>query len=101
MDNAFNYIKANGGIDTENSYPYEAQNDACRYNQRNSGAEDTGHVDILEGHENDLKSAVATMGPVSVAIDASHQTFQFYSEGNIYSIFLFWIFYHFLNNDHI
>ena len=42
MDYAFKYIKANGGIDTEASYPYEARNDNCRFNQNNVGATDTG-----------------------------------------------------------
>lgn len=81
MDFAFKYIKENRGLDTEKSYPYEAMNDVCRYNPRNSGAEDVGFVDIPQGDEEKLKAAVATIGPVSVAIDASHQTFQFYSEG--------------------
>lgn len=42
MDNAFQYIKDNGGIDTEKSYPYEAQDDTCKYNKANSGATDKG-----------------------------------------------------------
>lgn len=81
MDNAFRYIKDNHGLDTEKSYPYEAEDDKCRYNPKNSGATDRGYTDIESGSENHLKAAVATVGPISVAIDASHESFQFYSEG--------------------
>ena len=43
MDNAFDYIKANGGIDTEASYPYYArESGTCHYNPSNVGATDTG-----------------------------------------------------------
>jgi len=81
MDNAFRYIKANGGIDTEQSYPYDGEDEQCHYNPRNVGATDKGFVDITPGDEDALKAAVATVGPVSVAIDASHPTFQFYNHG--------------------
>lgn len=43
MDNAFDYIKANGGIDTETSYPYYGRElGYCNYNPSNVGAADTG-----------------------------------------------------------
>ncbi|CAL7952458.1 unnamed protein product [Xylocopa violacea] len=84
MDGAFQYIRDNGGVDTEASYPYEAENDKCRYIPKNSGASDIGYTDIPHADEKKLKAAVATIGPVSVAIDASHQSFQFYSEGVYY-----------------
>jgi len=81
MDNAFRYIKANGGIDTERSYPYEGMDDNCHFDPKNVGETDRGFVDIPQGSEEDLKKALATVGPVSIAIDASHESFQFYSHG--------------------
>ncbi|XP_035530682.1 cathepsin L.1 [Morone saxatilis] len=81
MDNAFQYIQANGGIDTEDSYPYEAEDGQCRYNPDSIGAKCTGYVDVKQGDEDALQEAVATIGPVSVAIDASHASFQLYESG--------------------
>jgi len=80
-DSAFQYIKDNRGIDTENSYPYEAKNNRCRYNPRNKGASDVGFVDLPRGNEYSLKTAVATQGPCSVSIDASHKSFHLYRGG--------------------
>merc|ERR1711892_43889 len=81
MDNAFQYIKDNGGIDTERSYPYEGEDDECRYNPRWKGASDIGFVDVESSNEEELAHAIASQGPCSIAIDASHESFQFYSRG--------------------
>jgi cathepsin L len=81
MDQAFEYIKVNNGIDTEASYPYEAVDHACRFKAADVGATDTGFTDIKAGSEAALQEAVATVGPISVAIDASHSSFQLYKRG--------------------
>jgi len=81
MDNAFTYIIQNGGLDTEASYPYTARDGTCKYNPANSGGTLSKFVDVTSGSETALESAVATIGPVSVAIDASHNSFQFYKSG--------------------
>ena len=81
MDNAFRYIKANGGIDTEACYPYKAIDARCHYKSSCKSGEDTGFTDIPEGDEKSLQHAAATVGPISVAIDASHPSFQAYRTG--------------------
>ncbi|XP_035217918.1 cathepsin L-like [Stegodyphus dumicola] len=81
MDQAFEYIEYNHGIDTEEAYPYRAKQGRCHYKKSNRGATDTGYVDVPSGDETKLMEAVATVGPISVAIDASHESFQFYSHG--------------------
>ncbi|CAN8017722.1 unnamed protein product, partial [Ixodes persulcatus] len=81
MDDAFQYIKANGGIDTEKSYPYTGEDGQCVFDKSNVGATDNGFVDVQTGDETQLMKAVASVGPISVAIDASHISFQFYAQG--------------------
>ena len=43
----------------------------------------SGCVDVEDGREDLLRRAVASEGPVSVAIDASHKTFQLYAGGKL------------------
>ena len=57
------------------------QDGTCHFKSSAVGATDVGFVDIPEGDEEKLKEAVANNGPVSVAIDASHSSFQMYSSG--------------------
>uniref|UniRef100_A0A3Q0SNK4 Cathepsin L.1 n=1 Tax=Amphilophus citrinellus TaxID=61819 RepID=A0A3Q0SNK4_AMPCI len=80
MYKAFQYIRYNGGIDTEDSYPYEAKDRLCRYNPYSIGAKCTGYVSV-SSFESALQQAVAMIGPVSVAIDASNPSFQLYHSG--------------------
>nr|ACH56227.1 cathepsin S-like cysteine proteinase [Radopholus similis] len=82
MDVAFDYIEENGGIDTERSYPYRGYEQyRCKYSKRNVGATMASYVDLPSGDEQELKIAVATQGPISVAIDASSDSFQLYESG--------------------
>jgi len=82
MDYAFQYVIANHGIDTEQSYPYTATGpNQCQFSPSNVGATISSYQDVPSGSEASLQNSVANVGPVSVAIDASHQSFQFYSGG--------------------
>jgi KDEL-tailed cysteine endopeptidase len=82
MQTAFDFVKAHGGVTTEAAYPYRAANGTCD-NARSRRAPLVlidGHQMVPASSEEALAKAVANQ-PVSVAIDAGGQAFQFYSDG--------------------
>ena len=81
MDDAFQYIIENNGIDTEASYPYTAEDGTCHFSASNVGATESSFKDVASEDESALQEASANIGPISVAIDASHASFQMYSGG--------------------
>lgn len=84
MDSAYEYIEKNGGLCTEDDYPYTAGSGMkgfCK-KSRCSAVEHSAPVtftDVSHG-ESSLESAVAKQ-PVAVAIEADQTAFQFYSGG--------------------
>jgi len=82
--NAFEYIMSNGGLGTEKSYPYLMQDGYC-HQDRSSGVTVSGYVNVTAYSESALQDAVATAGPVAVAIDAAFPMFRFYTSGVYYN----------------
>jgi len=85
MDDAFKYIIANKGLDTEASYPYSnpPATGPCKFKAASVGATISSFTDVSSGSEVDLQTAVVQQ-PISVAIDASHNSFQLYLKGVYY-----------------
>jgi cathepsin L len=84
MTSAMDYIISNQGIDTEASYPYVAEDSQqCGYAKSNKGSTQASYSNIQSGSESALQQAI-NKAPTSVAIDASHSSFQFYSSGVYY-----------------
>uniref|UniRef100_A0A667ZH71 Cathepsin S, ortholog 2, tandem duplicate 2 n=1 Tax=Myripristis murdjan TaxID=586833 RepID=A0A667ZH71_9TELE len=81
MSRAFQYVIDNHGIDSDASYPYIGVQQQCRYNPAYRAANCSSYNFVAEGSEEALKEAVATIGPISVAIDATRPRFAFFHSG--------------------
>lgn len=81
MDYAFQFIINNGGIDTEEDYPYRAVDGQCdQYRKNVKVVTIDGYEDVPANDEKALKKAIANQ-PVSVAIEAGGREFQLYVSG--------------------
>ncbi|CAI5506810.1 unnamed protein product [Closterium sp. Naga37s-1] len=81
MDFAFEFIIKNGGLDTEEDYPYDATAHKCNKAKMNTHVVTIDdYEDVPSNSEAGLKKALAAQ-PVSVAIEADRREFQFYSSG--------------------
>ncbi|KAG9334344.1 hypothetical protein JZ751_008230 [Albula glossodonta] len=102
MADAYDYV-LNNGLQSEASYPYTADvgvlvdhalipgaaswawgggdTQDCYYDSRRSVAQISDYRFIPAGDEQALADAVATVGPITVALDADHPSFMFYSSG--------------------
>jgi len=81
---AYEWIIENGGIALEETYKYLMMDHWCNAYDKSSGVALTGYVNVTSGSEEDLQDAIASAGPVAVAIDASHPSLTFYSSGIYY-----------------
>jgi len=81
MDDAFEYVIRNGGIDSESDYKYFATSGTCNLNKtKNHVATFSSFQDVEANNEEQLEAAV-NQQPVSVAIEADQPDFQFYHSG--------------------
>ncbi|KYR02954.1 cysteine proteinase [Tieghemostelium lacteum] len=80
---AYKYVIENGGIDTEASYPYTAENgkDGCQFNPDNVGATIDNFNFVLPFFSEKALEYMVTQRPISVSIDAAQPSFQLYSGG--------------------
>jgi len=85
MEQAFGFVQSNGGVCAESTYPYTSGTSGitgtCVHGCTvvpNSAP--SGYSDVTPNDEDALKQAL-NLGPVSVAIEADKDAFQFYSGG--------------------
>lgn len=75
------WMISHGGVESEKAYPYKGVSESCKYNQKLSAATVQKVIDIPSGNESKLQEAIVQIGPISVAVDYSAESFQFYSSG--------------------
>jgi cathepsin F len=79
---AYAYVIAAGGLDTEASYPYTAEDGTCKFNSANVAAKISGWSYVTTTkNETQMQVGLVAKGPLSICVDAS--SWQYYEGGVI------------------
>lgn len=77
---AIDWAVSNGGVETESDYPYTARDGTCSFDRQKVAGKFSGYRSVQQDDNNAMMNAVAQQ-PISIAINAMQQSFQFYSSG--------------------
>lgn len=80
MDAALRYVR-DYGIMQSSDYAYTGKDESCKYDRSKVILRVRGSATLPHGNEALLRLALATMGPIPVAIDASARAFHNYKSG--------------------
>lgn len=82
MDNAYQYVIDDNGIDSEDDYPYKMKDEPCDSDREQKHVAMISDYKDVRASDKELAAAVS-LGPVSVGISAGNIAFQLY-RGGIY-----------------
>jgi len=72
----FNYTKSAGGLSLETDYPYMGTTGTCKTSAIKPAAGVKGYVRLPANNYTALMNAVATIGPISISVDASWMDYE-------------------------
>ncbi|XP_049818102.1 uncharacterized protein LOC109602488 isoform X4 [Aethina tumida] len=78
MDNAYRMIEKLGGLELEQDYPYDAEDEKCHFSKAKARVQLSGALNISHD-ETDMAKWLVKNGPISIAINAN--AMQFYVGG--------------------
>ncbi|KAH0793215.1 Clan CA, family C1, cathepsin L-like cysteine peptidase [Histomonas meleagridis] len=83
MTDAYDYVikYQSGKFMLEDDYPYKGVQESCRFDLSKATGSITKYIEVTKFDEKDLAAKVSQHGPTCIAIDASHYSFQLYSQG--------------------
>lgn len=81
MENAFEYIKKAGGLESSKDYPYKGRGQKCSFDAKKAAVKLSGFTLNNDMDEEEMKSFLFKTGPLAIALNAN--TLQFYDGGII------------------